>query len=173
MAKEAVAPGFVLGVVSDVDPKQTTGAPPTIENDSVVERLVHRSHDQRVVLVRFLFPGRSPMKHESVETELPQARADVVSVIGADAPLFDANVDEIIVHGRIAVDAIVARALSRRLMRNLRQQLRLARVNRLGRERDQRVTQIRDRFFVLGRRGCRQGDGNQRGETDFQIHIPV
>jgi hypothetical protein len=40
MAKEAVTPSFVFGVVFDVAPEQTASPAPAVENDSAIERLV-------------------------------------------------------------------------------------------------------------------------------------
>src|ERR1043165_7132653 len=105
MSKKPVTSGFVLGVIFNVNPKQTPRTTPAIENDSVVKGLVYRSHNQRVVFVRFLFPSRSPMEHECSEPKLSQARADIMSVIGADSFFLYADVNEIIVNRRVALHA--------------------------------------------------------------------
>src|ERR1043166_4847397 len=144
MSKKPVTSSFVLGVIFNVNPKQTPRTTPAIENDSVVKGLVYRSHNQRVVFVRFLFPSRSPMEHECSEPKLSQARADIMSVIGADSFFLYADVNEIIVNRRVALHAVVPRALQRRAMSRLRQQLGFTRINGFRRERDQSVPQIRD-----------------------------
>src|ERR1043166_7346097 len=64
VAEEAMASGFVLGVVLDLAPKQTSAASPAIKHNSVDERLISCGHNQRVIFIRFLCPRRAPMKHE-------------------------------------------------------------------------------------------------------------
>lgn len=121
MAKEAMTPSFVFGVVFDVAPEQAARPAPTVEKDSVIERLVRRGDNKRVVLVRFFFPSGAPVKRKSLESKISQARADIVSVIGADPALFRADMDEVIVHGRISRDAVLVRKLARSVMSSVGQ----------------------------------------------------
>lgn len=120
MAKETVAARFVFRIVSDVDPEQATGPAPTIQNDAVKKRLIPRGNDQRVIFIGFLLPGSSPMQDQGLESHFPEARADVVSVIGADPAFFDADMDQIIMNRRISSYAVVFRTLARRAMSRLR-----------------------------------------------------
>jgi len=85
--------GFVFPIVSHFAPKQTAGASPPIEHDAIQKRLIFCRHDKRVVLVRFLCPGRSPMQNKRLESEFLELRANIARVVGADPFLLHANMN--------------------------------------------------------------------------------
>ena len=120
MTKKTVTSGFVLSIILHCAPEQTSAASPAIKHDSVDERLISRSHNERVVLVRLFWPGRAPMQRERLKTKFFQFRADVVRVVGADAAFFHANMNQVIVNRWISDNAILVSALARHVMRSLR-----------------------------------------------------
>src|SRR5947207_10444029 len=63
MAEKSVTPGFVLPIIFDCAPKQTTAATPTIEHNAIDEWLIFCSHDEPVILVRLFCPRRAPVQH--------------------------------------------------------------------------------------------------------------
>ena len=76
--------------------------------------------------------------------KLLQARADIARVIGTDATLFRADVDQEIVDGRVALDTVFASELARHSVSGHRQELGLLWVDIAWCERHQRVTQSID-----------------------------
>ena len=60
------------------------------------------------------------MQNERLKPHFAQVRADIVRVIGANAALFHADPDQVIVNGRIAVHAVFARELPRSHVRRNR-----------------------------------------------------
>ena len=139
-----MTPSLIFGIVLNVTPEQTAGSAPAIKNDPIKERLVSRSDDERVVLVRFLLPGRPPVEHERFEAHFAQASADVVGVIRADALLFHADTNQVIMKRRIAVHAVILRKLARSVVSGLGQERSFVWIDRARRKRDQRITQIGD-----------------------------
>jgi hypothetical protein len=77
--------------------------------------------------------------------------------------------DKKIVNRRIAVDAVLLRALTRGAMGRLRNPRRFARIDCPRRKRNQRIAKTGDGFFILGGREARTRSEN-KDERDSEIH---
>src|SRR6476620_5160802 len=69
---------FVLVVFYHRAPEYSTGPPPAIDKDPVLEPLITRCHDQRVVFARCVRIRFTPVEHERLGLEFYQFRADVL-----------------------------------------------------------------------------------------------
>src|SRR6266700_7662397 len=85
---------FVLVVFSDGAPESSAGPAPAIDDDSVLERLVACSDYQAIVLARCSRISSTPVKHQRLELELLEARADITRPMAAPATLSQADVDQ-------------------------------------------------------------------------------
>ena len=66
-----------------------------------MERLITRSHYQAIVFARCVIVSSAPVKHERLEVELFQARADVLCPMPAPPAFSHADIDQ--EHGKLPV----------------------------------------------------------------------
>ena len=172
MAKQAATSSFIFVIIFHRAPKQATAPTPAIEHDPVQKRLIPRGDHERVVLVRLFRICCAPMQHERFKTKFFQTRANVSRVIGANAFLLHANIDQIVVDRGISSDSVFARKLSRCAVSSFGQQCRFVRIDSARRERHQGIAQIVDRFLVLRLRSDRsRANGKGKDQNRSEIHI--
>src|SRR4051812_45216730 len=83
---------FVLVILYHRTPKQSACPAPAIDKDSVLEPLVTRGHDQRVVFARCVRIRFTPVEHERLGLEFYQLRSNVLGPVPTPAALSQADI---------------------------------------------------------------------------------